>query len=75
LYHTQVEYPSKLRDRVKRLEAENRELRAQLEVAYGRFFEEPWPESAISKVIYVASLHITRSLDAIITQVRTESRK
>jgi len=30
-----------LRDRVKRLEAENRELRAQLEVAYGRFLEEP----------------------------------
>jgi hypothetical protein len=30
-----------LRDRVKRLEAENREQRAQLEVAYGRFLEGP----------------------------------
>jgi hypothetical protein len=28
-------------ERVKRLEAENRELRAQLEVGYGRFLEEP----------------------------------
>jgi hypothetical protein len=29
-----------LRERLKRVEAENRELRAQLEVAYGRFLEE-----------------------------------
>jgi hypothetical protein len=30
-----------LKDRLKRVEAENKELRMQLEVAYGRFLEQP----------------------------------